>query len=248
MILETINLTKIFGGLTALDEVSLKVPNGAIYGLIGPNGAGKTTFFNLITGLLSKSRGEVLFQGKDISNLKPHQIAQNGISRTYQNLALFPTLTVEDHILIATIGQEASVKQLINLVTSKYPIEAEQYVNQILDLLELEHKRHFLASNLSYGESRRLEVARALGTKPKLLILDEPAAGMNETETVKLKDYLKEIKRWGITVLLIEHDMKLVMDICEEIAVLNFGKQIAQGAPSYVQKHPQVVSAYLGGD
>lgn len=242
---------KQFGGLSALTDVSLHINAGEIYGLIGPNGAGKTTLFNVITGLYQASRGEFCFDGKNYQKPKPHQLAQAGIARTFQNIRLFSNLTVLENVLIGRHAKtEAGVfgALLRNRATRDEERVSIERARELLDYVGIKKAHQTLAKNLSYGEQRRLEIARALATEPQLLALDEPAAGMNATETEDLKTLLKKIRLTGITVMLIEHDVKLIMGLCDRVAVLDYGKKIAEGVPDEVRNNPAVIAAYLGSD
>ena len=239
-----------FGGLIAVNEVSFEVRENSIFGLIGPNGAGKTTLFNLISGVHSLTSGDILFEGKSIRGLQPYQINATGITRTYQNINLFYTLRVLDNV---KIGRHSRIKSgLISniLRTPAQQREEADIVERSMELLKfvgLEDKWSLMSKNLSYGDQRRLEIARALASEPKLLLLDEPAAGMNTKEKMDLTELIHKINDRGITILLVEHDMKLVMNITHEITVINFGKKIAQGTPREIQENPEVIAAYLGG-
>jgi branched-chain amino acid transport system ATP-binding protein len=244
--LEINDVSKNFGGLIALNHVHVQLQPNRIYGLIGPNGAGKTTLFNLITGLLPVSGGTIHFQGQELTSLHPHQITRLGIARTFQNIRLFPTMTVLENVLVAqNIHTRSGITSLFQFkaqADKKLREEAET----LLQEMGLWEKRKEISSSLAYGEQRRLEIARALALEPSLLLLDEPAAGMNEAETEELLDRIQEIRSMGKTIFLIEHDMSVVMGICSYISVLNFGKLIAQGTPDEIQANASVIEAYLG--
>ena len=239
------NVSKKFGGLKALQDVNIHLEPNKIYGLIGPNGAGKTTLFNLITALLPVSGGSIQFLEKELTNLRAHEISRLGIARTYQNIRLFSSMTVLENVLVAqNIHTQSGVRSIFKVQRSdkKFLEEAEAMLKQ----MGLWTKRKEKSTSLAYGEQRRLEIARALALQPKLLLLDEPAAGMNEAESVQLLERIQEIRNCGKTVLLIEHDMSVVMGICDYISVLNFGKLIAQGTPGEIQTNEAVIEAYLG--
>ncbi|MBM4330647.1 MAG: ABC transporter ATP-binding protein [Deltaproteobacteria bacterium] len=239
------NVSKNFGGLKALQDVNIHLEPNKIYGLIGPNGAGKTTLFNLITALLPVSGGAIQFLEKELTGLRPHEIARLGIARTYQNIRLFPSMTVLENVLVAqNIHTQSGVGSIFKVQRSdkKFLEEAEA----MLKHMGLWPKRKEKSTSLAYGEQRRLEIARALALQPKLLLLDEPAAGMNEAESAELLERIQEIRNSGKTVFLIEHDMSVVMGICDYISVLNFGKLIAQGTPGEIQTNGAVIEAYLG--
>lgn len=239
-----------FGGLTAVDHVSFTVEKGQIFGVIGPNGAGKTTLFNLVSGVHKLTSGSITFNGKDLGNMEPFRIAESGIARTYQNINLFSNLTVLENAMIGRHIKSYSGLAAAVFRTSRQKQEEAAIRDKCMELLAfmgLEHKANLLAKNLSYGEQRCLEIARAMASEPQLLLLDEPAAGMNSTEKMELTEMIRKIQETGITILLVEHDMKLVMKITDRIAVLNFGKMIALDTPQNVQNNPEVVAAYLGG-
>jgi branched-chain amino acid transport system ATP-binding protein len=252
-VLKVNKLSKVFGGIKAVTDVSLNVEKGEIIGLIGPNGAGKTTFFNLLTGIYTPSEGEIEYEfDKKITSkmLKPYKITHYGISRTFQNIRLFQNMTVIDNVLLGFHhGLKYGVQSALFRLPSFYKNEKEVF-GEALKLLErfnLHDKKSELAKNLSYGDQRRLEIARALAAKPKLLLLDEPAAGMNPNETQELTELIKWIREaFDLTIILIEHDMSLVMGICERIMVFDYGMLIAAGTPEEIQKDPAVIKAYLG--
>ena len=250
-ILQVSGLTKRFGGLTAVNGVDFTVRRGELLGLIGPNGAGKTTLFNLLMGLTVPSEGDILLEGQSIKGLKPHQVCQRGMVKTFQNVALFPDLTVLDNVRLA--GQVRNSRGLLDTVlrTRGYHQEEnglrEKALN-LLEIFELQDRAEELASNLSYGHQRKLEIIRALATDPKVLLLDEPAAGLNPQEKRMLAHSIQQIRdRFQVAVLLIEHDMPLVMEICERIVVLDHGVTICEGVPSEIQNDPRVIADYLGG-
>jgi len=248
-LLEVCQVNRVFGGLMALDKVSLEIFEGEIFGLIGPNGAGKTTLFNVISGALPLSAGSVAFKNIEISGLRDYQICQLGIARTYQNIRLFERMTVLENVLV---GQHCRTQAGLWSMFFHLPGErvetkrARGAAGFWLDLFHLSAKLEDKASSLSYGEERRLEIARALATEPSLLLLDEPSAGMNPQEVQELNDLILQIRNRGKTVFLIEHNMRVIMDICDRIAVLDFGQKIAQGTPEEVRNNARVVEAYLG--
>lgn len=246
------DVSEVFGGLKAVSDFNFYINKGELVGLIGPNGAGKTTAFNLFTGVYQPTTGTITFNGKSIVGLKPYQITQRGIARTFQNIRLFSELSVLDNVKIAyhchvKYGLLESVLRMGRYFREEREIEEESL--RLLSIFKLEDKANEMAKNLPYGAQRRLEIARALAAKPKLLLLDEPAAGMNPQETKELMDMIRWIrKEFGLTVLLIEHDMNLVMGICERIYVLEYGTIIASGRPEEIKEDPEVIRAYLGGE
>jgi len=242
---------KRFGGLQALSDVTLSIQGGQIYGLIGPNGAGKTTLFNVITGLYQPDGGEFELNGRPYSPSSPHEVARAGIARTFQNIRLFGDMTALENVMV---GRHVRTHQgIIGAVLRHRAARDEEAAIQqraleLLDFVGIAHLAGRTARHLSYGDQRRVEIARALATDPLLLALDEPAAGMNATEKESLRVLLLAIREQGTTILLIEHDVKLVMGLCDRLTVLDYGKVIAEGAPAEVQKHPAVIAAYLGGE
>lgn len=248
--LETKNITMKFGGLLAVDDVSFYVEKGEIVSLIGPNGAGKTTVFNMLTGVYEITSGEIIFEGREISKLKPQQIVDLGISRTFQNLRLFPKMRVIENVLVGThIRTKYGFFDGLFRTPAFRREEAEKTLKaiDILNSIGLGGQINSLASNLPYGEQRKVEIARAIATDAKLILLDEPAAGMNPAESEELLRFIRELRDKGYTIILIEHDMSVVMNISDRIYVLDHGKLIAHGVPKEIANNPQVVEAYLGG-
>ena len=244
-------ITKRFGGVQALSDVGFTIRQGEIYGLIGPNGAGKTSLFNVLTGIYAADGGRFTFEGAPLAGLKPHEVAARGIARTFQNIRLFANLSALENVMIGRhVRTRATVFGAIFRTArtrdEERAIERRGYA--LLEYVGVHRRANDLAKHLAYGDQRKLEIARALATEPRLLALDEPAAGMNATETAALRALLESIRRDGTTILLIEHDMKLVMSVCDRVLVLDYGKKIAEGVASAVQKDEKVIAAYLGGE
>ena len=251
-VLETDNIGISFGGLKAAQHVNIKIEKGEIYGLIGPNGAGKTTIFNMLTGVYLPTEGDFRLCGESLKGLSQEAINHKGIARTFQNIRLFNNMTVVRNVMVGLHNQpEYKCNPFASMFRLPVHYETEtkmrERAKELLAIFGLENERNLLACNLSYGKQRKLEIARALATNPKLLLLDEPAAGMNPNETAELMETIRFIKdHFDMTILLIEHDMKLVSGICEELTVLNFGKELMSGTPSVVLNSPEVITAYLG--
>lgn len=249
MLLEIDGLTMQFGGLSALKDVSMRVEKGEIHGLIGPNGSGKTTTFNVLSGYYKPTAGKVIFEGKDITGLPAHKITAAGFARTFQNLRLFKSMTVLENVLVG-MGHHAKTalwQEILDPVAVRR--EERTFLEkamELLDLLAIADLADYRATSLSYGHQRRVEIARALGTDPKIVLLDEPAAGLNDVESDELRQSLLEIRDMGVTILLIEHDMRLVMGLCDIITVLDYGRKISEGTCAKVSSDPVVMEAYLG--
>ena len=248
--LEIKNLAIQFGGLKAVDNLNLTIKKNQLYGLIGPNGAGKTTVFNMLTGVYKPTAGTIYLDGENITGKSPAQINRHGIARTFQNIRLFKDMSVLDNVKVGLHNQKkyTAIEGVLRLPRYfKEEKEMDEKALELLKVFELDGEKDTLSSNLPYGKQRKLEIARALATNPKLLLLDEPAAGMNPNETAELMDNIRFIiEKFDMTVLLIEHDMKLVSGICEEVTVLNFGQELAQGITTNVLNDPKVITAYLG--
>ncbi len=250
-ILRTESITQRFGGLTAVSDVSVRLEEGEIIGIIGPNGAGKTTFFNVLTGIYNPTEGKVFLDGEDITGKTPHDIAKLGMTRNFQNIRLFGNMTILENVMTGLYCRKDSNILDSMLHTGRYKREekeTEEEAKKVLDIVGLSDHIYDMATSLPYGQQRKLEIGRAIASNPKVLLLDEPAAGMNEQETAELTEFIRRLRDMGFNIILIEHDMKLVMNVCDRIYVLNYGALIANGTPEEIKSNPEVITAYLGKD
>lgn len=250
-VLEIENVSKFFHGLVAIDDLTLNVKPGQIYGIIGPNGAGKTTLFNCVTGIYTPEKGKIKYKGEDITGMAPHKIAQMGVLRTFQNIRLFKEMSVAENIM-AGCHTKSKQKWYHSIIHTPFYRKDEkkhwEKVGRLMEFFNLSELSTTPTGDLSYGNQRKVEMARALAADPELLILDEPAAGLNENETIELANIILKIKEMGLGIMMIEHDMDMVMKLTDYITVINFGKEISQGEPSFVQDDPRVIEAYIGSD
>ncbi len=250
-VLEIENVSKFFYGLVAIDDLTIKVKPGQIYGIIGPNGAGKTTLFNCVTGIYTPEEGTIKYKGENITGMEPHKIAQRGVLRTFQNIRLFKEMSVAENIMAGyhTKSKQKWYHSIIHTpFYKKDELESWKKVEELMKFFDLSRLATVPTGDLSYGNQRKVEMARALAASPELLILDEPAAGLNENETIELTNIIRKISEMGIGIMMIEHDMEMVMNLTDYITVINFGKEISQGEPSFVQNDPRVIEAYIGSD
>lgn len=250
-VLEIENVSKFFHGLVAIDDLTIKVKPGQIYGIIGPNGAGKTTLFNCVTGIYTPEKGTIKYKGVNITGMAAHKIAQMGVLRTFQNIRLFKEMSVAENIMAGyhTKSKQKWYHSIFHTPTyKKDEAQAWAKVEELMEFFDLTNLATTATSDLSYGNQRKVEMARALAANPELLILDEPAAGLNENETIELTGIIKRISEMGIGIMMIEHDMEMVMNLTDYITVINFGKEISQGEPTFVQNDPRVIEAYIGSD
>ena len=250
-VLEIENVSKLFFGLVAIDDLTIKVKPGQIYGIIGPNGAGKTTLFNCVTGIYKPEKGTIKYKGEDITGMSAHKIAQKGVLRTFQNIRLFKEMSVAENIMAGchTKSKQKWYHSIIHTPFYKKDNDKSwKKVEELMDFFNLTKFAMIPTGDLSYGNQRKVEMARALAAEPELLILDEPAAGLNENETIELTNIILKIKEMGLGIMMIEHDMDMVMKLTDYITVINFGKEISQGEPDFVQDDPRVIEAYIGSD